>query len=91
MSTQQIEATISLSYTEPVETQTDAQNGHTVESSSNGVTTHAAIPPVHWDVAKPTMLYQNGTTPRGYVYLPDYEIDLIPLQELKHKHWWPGT
>ncbi|MEM7532439.1 MAG: Uma2 family endonuclease [Chloroflexota bacterium] len=87
-----LEGTTYLSYGVPFEQQTDSQNGHSLEEqSSNGVTTHTKIPPLYWPVAPTATNYQNGATPRGHVYLPDYEPELIPVQELKLKPWWPGT
>ncbi|MEM7531259.1 MAG: Uma2 family endonuclease [Chloroflexota bacterium] len=92
MSIQAKEGITYLSYGIPFKRQTDSQNGHTTEAqSSNGATHQIKMPPIYWNVAKPIIQYQNGATPRGYVYLPDYEAELIPLQELKQKPWWPGT
>ncbi|MEM7538960.1 MAG: Uma2 family endonuclease [Chloroflexota bacterium] len=90
MSTQQMDtATNLVTKTSPK----DSHNGHTKEGhSSNGSKIENKIPPVYWQIA-PTSTNGHSphdTTPRGYVSLPDYEDELIPLHELPNKPWWPG-
>ncbi|MEM7534334.1 MAG: Uma2 family endonuclease [Chloroflexota bacterium] len=74
-----------------IKTQTNTQNGngsHTIYENSSA--------PVYWQSANAKSatqyqngFFQNGTVPRGYVSLPDFEPELIPLHELPTKPWWP--
>ncbi|MEM7531172.1 MAG: Uma2 family endonuclease [Chloroflexota bacterium] len=75
-------------------TQSTSSNGHTIQrQSSNGDGIHTKTPPVAWQIAPQSTngIHPSGVEPRGYVFLPDYEDELIPLHELPNKPWWPGA